>query len=53
MTLHTDDEFDALERISAHYQLLRYFYGQEIPNVIPHGQNILAGDQGLCGTAHN
>ena len=37
MTLHTNDEFAALLRISARCRLLRYFYGQEILNVIPHG----------------
>ena len=53
MMLHTNDEFAALLRISARFRLLRYFYGQEISNVIPHGQNIRVSVQGLCGIAHN
>ena len=53
MTLHTNDEFAALLRISARYHLAPYFYFQEISNLIPHGQNIRASDQGLCGIAHN
>jgi hypothetical protein len=53
MTLHADDEFAALKRISARCRLLRYFYGQEISNVIPHLQNMRTSDKGLCGIAHN
>ena len=53
MTLHADDEFAALQRISARYHLAPYFYFQEISNLIPHGQDIRASDQGLCGIAHN